>query len=141
MIEKTELEKQHSEKMNEEAINRIKKEEELSIEEREAAIFEDDAVVTLRNGKKYSVPPLTLKNARQLMKKLRTVNVDAIILNFIPTGNDDLDKKREGDLFDILIMAFVNYPEVDRDYIDEFMDLETARNVIDTLIGINGIKK
>lgn len=141
-LEKAKLEKEHAEQMNGAAIERIKKEEgELSNEERESQIFEDDAVITLRNGTKYSVPPLTLKNARSLMKKLRTVNVDAIILNFIPTGDDSLDEQREEDLFDILCMAFINYPSVDREYIDEFMDLETARKVIDVLIGLNGIKK
>lgn len=147
MENKKELEKQHSEEMNNEAVERIKKEAEEQkptaeeMAKAEAAIFEDDATIKLRNGQKYFIPPLTLKNARRLMKKLRTVNVDAIIINFLPTGNDEQDKQIEDDLFDILQMAFTAYPHVDRDFIDEYMDLETAKDVIDILIGLNGIKK
>jgi hypothetical protein len=140
MKDKVQLEKEHSEMMNREAVERIKREAE-ELERSEAAIFEDDAPIKLRNGKTYYIPPLTLKNARTLMKKLRTINVDAIILNFLPTGNEELDKQREDDLFEVLQMAFVNYPEVDRDFIDQYMDLETAREVIDILIGLNRIKK
>jgi hypothetical protein len=140
MKDKVQLEKEHSEMMNREAVERIKREAE-ELERSEAAIFEDDAQIKLRNGKTYYIPPLTLKNARTLMKKLRTINVDAIILNFLPTGNEELDKQREDDLFEVLQMAFVNYPEVDRDFIDRYMDLETAREVIDILIGLNRIKK
>lgn len=134
MTDKAQLEKEHSEQMNKEALERIKA-------EAEKYIFEDDEKIKLRNGKTYVVPPLTLRNARLLMKKLRTVNVDAIILNFLPTGNDEADLKREDDLFDILKMAFVNYPEVDRDFIDVHMDLDTARITIEVLIGLNGLKK
>lgn len=140
MTEKERLEREHSEMMNREAVERIKREAE-ELERSESAIFEDDVPIKLRNGKTYYIPPLTLKNARKLMKKLRSINVDAIILNFLPTGNEELDKQREDDLFEVLQMAFVNYPEVDRDFIDRYMDLETARKTIDILIGLNGIKK
>ena len=143
---KEQLEKEHSEKMNQEAIERIKQEEEKDDSEalrseREAYIFEDDAELRLRDGKSYRVPPLSLRNARTLMKKLRTINVDAIILNFFPSGNSEADQQKEDDLFDILKMAFVNYPEIDRDYIDEYMDLETAKTTVEILIGLNGLKK
>lgn len=144
MENKAQLEKEHSEKMNEAAIERIKEEskkDDLSSDKKEEVFFEDTHPIKLRDGKKYQIPPLTLKNARQLMKKLRTVNVDVIILNFLPTGDDVKDAERESDLYDILEMAFVNYPEVDRDYIDEHMDLDQARETIDILIGLNQLKK
>jgi hypothetical protein len=105
MKDKVQLEKEHSEMMNREAVERIKREAE-ELERSEAAIFEDDAPIKLRNGKTYYIPPLTLKNARTLMKKLRTINVDAIILNFLPTGNEELDKQREDDLFEVPQMAY-----------------------------------
>ena len=40
------------------------------------------------------------------MQLLKTVNIDAIILNFIPTDNDELDQRRQQDLFDVLGIAF-----------------------------------
>lgn len=142
MTNKTVLEKEHSGQMNEDAVKRIQEEEnKLAEATQEQVFFEDTYPIRMRDNKKYHVPPLTLKKARLLMKKLRTVNVDAIIINFLPTGDDVKDAQRESDLYDILEMAFVNYPEVDRDYIDEFMDLDQARVTIDTLIGLNQLKK
>lgn len=144
MENKTQLEKEHSEQMNEAAIERIKEEaakDELTTEKKEEVFFEDTHPIRLRDGKIYQIPPLTLKNARQLMKKLKTVNVDVIILNFLPTGDEVKDAERESDLYDILEMAFAHYPEIDRDYIDENMDLEQARETIDILIGLNQLKK
>jgi hypothetical protein len=142
MDNKEQLEKEHSEQMNQEAIERIKQEAEADIPTKEQTaviFFEDDAKLTLRNGKTYTVPPLMLGKARTLLEKLKTVNVDAIILNFLPTG--DGDGQRQEDLYDILLLAFVGYPEVDRDFLDANMDLETARKTIDILIGLNHIKK
>ncbi|MGA4519198.1 hypothetical protein ACPA0F_18230 [Solibacillus silvestris] len=144
MSNKEQLEKEHSSKMNEDAIKRIQEEaqkEEPTVNVSEEVFFEDTHPVRLRDGKTYQIPPLTLKNARMLMQKLRTVNVDVIILNFLPTGDVVKDAERENDLYDILEMAFVNYPEVDRDYIDAYMDLEQARETIDVLIGLNQLKK
>lgn len=138
------LERKHSEVMNKKAVERIKEEARLSVEEAErieSVFFEDDEEVMLRDGKRYKIPPCSLKDARRLMKLLRTVNVDAIILNFLPTDDPEGDAKREQDLFDILLMAFKNYPHVDRDYIDEYVDLDTARKIIDIIIGLNGLKK
>lgn len=138
-MDKAQAEAQHSQQMNQEALDRIKREAEMEFAEK--AVFEDEEIITLRDGKKYAVPPLTLKNARILMKKLRTVQTDVIILNFIPSGDDEKDAEREQDLYDILLMAFTKYPEVTREYIDEKVDLVTARKIIDTLIGLNAIKK
>ncbi len=133
-VTKEQLEMEHSQKMNEEAVNRIKGQQE---EERTAAIFfEDDAQVTLRNGSTYNISPCTLKEARRLMNLLKTVNIDAIILNFIPD-----DETNENDLFDILLMGFKNYKEVDREFIDNYVDLTTAKKIIEALIGLNGLKK
>lgn len=133
------LEKQHSQQMNQEAVERIKKEQESVNSEN--IWFEYDEEIKLRDGKTYKIPPCSLRDAKRLMKLLKTVNVDVIILNFVPTDDDKADQQREQDLFDILLMGFKNYPHVDRDYIDKFVDLETARKIIDILIGINGLKK
>lgn len=129
-------------KRNQEAVNRLK--EELTPEQAEQVeryFFEDDEEIMLRDGKTYKVPPCSLKDARILMKKLRTINVDAIILNFVPSGDDEEDARREDDLFTVLLMAFKGYKHVTREYLDEYMDLETARKVIEILIGLNGLKK
>lgn len=148
---KERAEREHSKMMNDEAVERIKREaeqeaqrEKLTPEEAkriEAVFFEDDAEIMLRDGKRYRIPPVSLKEARKIMQLLKTVNVDVIIMNFVPTGDEELDKKREDNLFDLLLMAFKNYPEVDRDYLDRYVDLATARKIIDIIIGLNGIKK
>nr|WP_202890561.1 hypothetical protein [Brevibacillus brevis] len=119
--------------MNQEAVERIKKQQEADLVE--AIFFEDDSEIMLRDGKTYRIPPVTLKDARILMKKLGTVHIDAIILNFLPYEN------KEEDLFDILLLGFRNYPTVTREYLDEHCDLETAKKLINILIGLNGLKK
>ncbi|WP_247898274.1 MULTISPECIES: hypothetical protein [Paenibacillus] len=156
--EQEKAERELAEKLNEEAAERIKNDpanKRVTPEEAEAAeraFFEDDEIITLRDRRKYRIPPCNLKDARRLMKLLKTVNIDAIILNFIPTENDELDAKRQQDLFDVLAMAFKNYPHIvtkdeqgeyiiNREYLDEYLDLNTARQVIDMLIGLNGLKK
>lgn len=106
----------------------------------EKVFFEDDEEVMLRDGKVYKIHPCTLKDARKLMKLLRTVNIEAIILNLLPS-EDGEEATSEGDLFDVLLLAFKGYPHVDRNYIDNYVDLELARQIIDIMIGINGIKK
>ncbi|MGM7682866.1 hypothetical protein ACSVDA_12000 [Cytobacillus sp. Hm23] len=141
---KEQLEKQHSMEMNKNAVESIQKGEvhdEISNEEKEKIIFQDCEAITLRDNKTYYIPPLTLKNARILMKKLQTINVDVIILNFLPSEDGSYDTSRENDLYDILEMAFVNYPNINRDYIDEYIDLDQARTIIDILIGLNALKK
>jgi hypothetical protein len=107
----------------------------------ESVFFEDDAEVKLRDGKIYKIPPASLKNARRLMQLLKTVNTDIVLLNFAPTGDTETDSKRENDLFEILSIAFINYPEVTREYLEEYVDIKLASEIIDILIGLNGIKK
>lgn len=119
-----------------ENVENISKEEAERIE---SVFFEDDEEIMLRDGKKYKIPPCTLKDARKLMKLLKTVQIDAIILNFLP--KEDGGTGSEEDLFDILLIAFKNYPHVDKEYIDKYVDLETARKIIEIMIGLNGLKK
>lgn len=137
--------KEHSKLMNDEAIARIKAEEEAmaKVEENvsEAIFFEDDEAIKLRDGKEYRIAPCSLKDARKLMNYLKTVNVDAIVLNFAPTGDEAMDNQREEDLMNILAIAFKGYPHVDRDYIEEYVDLDIARRLIDIMLGLNGLKK
>jgi hypothetical protein len=102
--------------------------------------FEDDAEIKLRDGKVYKIPPATLKDARIMMSKLKTVNVDFIIINFI-SGEDGEGNSREEDLFDILKIAFKNYPEVTKEYIEEYVDVDLAKKIIEIIIGLNGLKK
>lgn len=147
-MDKEVMEREHSQSMNDEAVDRIKAEMEEDVKvdagesERLAKIFFEDAEeITLRDGKTYSIPPCTLKDARKLMNSLRTINVDMIILNFLPTGDDEEDEKRMNKLYDILLIGFVGYPEVTRDYIDRYVDVNIAKKIIEILIGINNIKK
>lgn len=107
----------------------------------ESIFFEDDAEIKLRDGKVYKIPPPTLKNARRLMKLLKTVNIDFILLNFAPTGNEEEDAKRENDLFEILSIAFIGYPHVTREYLENYVDTELASEIINILIGLSGLKK
>lgn len=136
-------EREHSKKMNDEAVDRIKKEAltQEQADKIESAFFEDYATFKLRDGKEYKVPPCSLRNARRLMQLLKSVNVDVILMNFLPTGDEEVDKQREDGLIEILSMAFVDYPEVDRDFIEDNIDLSTAKAIIDVLIGINSLKK
>lgn len=138
------LEKEHSAKMNAEKVERIKREYEITQEEAdrlEAIFFEYDEEITLRDGKVYKIPPCSLKKAKRLMNLLKSINVDVVIMNFIPTGNTKEDEQREKDLYEILMMGFVNYPEVTIEYLEEYVDLITAKKIFNILIGLNGIKK
>jgi len=124
----------------------VKEVVEITKEESErlaSVFFEDDEEITLRDGKKYKIAPCTLAEARKLTQLIKTVNVDAIILNFIPEIDEDSGEEitREDDLLSILLMAFKNYPHIDKNYIDNYVDLELAREIIEIMLGINGIKK
>lgn len=112
---------------------------ELEAEER--VIFEDDEKVKLRDGKEYSIQPSSLKNARRLMKLLRTVNIDTIMSNFLPTDDEKDDENRQEDLLEVLKIAFVNYPDLEDEYLEDNIDLRTASDIIYILIGLNGLKK
>lgn len=145
MSEKERLEREHSAMANQQAVDRIKQEI-LTQEESDrlaSIFFEDDEEITLRDGKTYKILPANLKNARRLMQLLRTVNVNLIIANFIPTDDDEEEPQRVKDLYEILSIAFSAYPEIkdNRDYLDEYVDVNIVSKIIDILIGINGIKK
>lgn len=117
--------------------------EEVTLEEAETiekVFFEDDEEIMLRDGKTYKIHPCTLKDARTLMQLLKTVNIEAIILNMLPSEEDD-EETTEGDLFDVLLLAFKGYDHIDREYIDNYVDIDIAREVINIMIGLNGIKK
>lgn len=157
--ERARQERELAEQLNAKAVEQFKQDDsnrkitQVEADAAERAFFEDDEPIKLRDGRTYRIPPSSLKDARRLMKLLKTVNVDAIILNFLPTDHEELNNKRQQDLFDILGMAFKNYPHivvgkdeegrylVNRDYLDEYVDLNAARKIIDTLIGLNALKK
>ncbi|MBD8498892.1 DNA polymerase III subunit gamma/tau [Paenibacillus arenosi] len=107
---------------------------------REKVFFEEDEKVRLRDGKTYSIPPLGLKDARQLMKKLNSIDSGVIIANLIPDGDDGEDRFHE--LMDVLLMAFKPYyKEITASHLEEYVDLDTAKKIIDSMIGLNGLKK
>lgn len=128
--------KKKEEVKSENEVEKVTKEETDQVE---SVFFEDDEEIMLRDGKTYKLHPCTLKDARKLMKLLKTVQIEAIILNFLPP--DDGGTGAEEDLFDILLLAFKGYPHVDKEYIDNYVDLELARQIIEIMIGLNGIKK
>jgi len=117
--------------------------EQVSQEEaeiREKVFFEEDEKIRLRDGKTYYIPPLGLKDARKLMKKLNTIDNGVIIANLIPDGDDDEDRYEE--LMDVLLMAFKPYySHMTVEDLEEYVDLETAKKIIDCMIGLNGLKK
>lgn len=107
---------------------------------REKVYFEEDEKVRLRDGFTYSIPPLGLKDARKLIKKLNTIDSGVIIANLIPEGDEEEDRFDE--LMEILHMAFKPYyKQITVEYLEEYVDLDTAKTIIDCMIGLNGLKK
>lgn len=117
-------------------------EEKLTQEEAdyiEKVFFEDDDIVRLRDGKSYRIPPLGLKDAKNLMKKLNSIDTGVIIANMIEdeNGEDSYDE-----LLEVLLLGFKPYyKEMTVDYLADYVDIGTAKVIIDTLIGLNGLKK
>jgi hypothetical protein len=117
---------------------RILTEEEAQIKEK--AFFEEDEQVRLRDGKTYYLPPLGLKDARKLIKKLNAIDSGIIIANLIPDDPGGADRYHE--LIDVLMMGFKPYYSwMTPEHLEEYVDLETAKQIIDAMIGLNGIKK
>ncbi len=107
---------------------------------REKVFFEDDEKVQLRDGKTYYIPPLALKDGRTLMKKLNTIDSGVIIANLIPDADGEEDRFNE--LMDVLLMAFKPYYKyMTVEHLQDYVDLETAKKIIDSMIGLNGLKK
>jgi hypothetical protein len=143
LTEKEQLEKEHSEKMNQEAVDKIKKdvmtqEESQRIDE---VWFGKENEIKLLDGKVYQLSAAKLKDAKRLMTLLGSVSVDVVILNFIDTGNVEADTQRVDDFFEALSIVMSRYPNVDRAYLDEHCDLELARKILEFSIGLNGLKK
>ncbi|MGW9526168.1 DNA polymerase III subunit gamma/tau [Paenibacillus terrae] len=117
---------------------KILTEEEAQIKEK--AFFEEDEQVRLRDGKTYYLPPLGLKDARKLIKKLNAIDSGIIIANLIPDDPEGADRYHE--LIDVLMMGFKPYYSwMTPEHLEEYVDLETAKQIIDAMIGLNGIKK
>ncbi|PPA89907.1 DNA polymerase III subunit gamma/tau [Brevibacillus laterosporus] len=134
----SQFEKQKAISATEEAPTKVLSQEEASI--REKVFFEEDEKVRLRDGKTYSIPPLGIRDARKLMKLLNTIDSGIIIANLIPES--ELDDDRYEELLNVLLMAFTPYyKHVDTEYLADYVDLETAKKIIDAMIGLNGLKK
>ena len=105
----------------------------------EKVFFEEDESVRLRDGISYKIPPLGLKDAKNLMKKLNTVDTGVIIANLMSDegGNDNYDN-----LLGVLMMAFrPYYKTMTVEYLEDFVDISAAKEIIDIMIGLNGLKK
>lgn len=101
--------------------------------------FEEDELVYLRDGKKYRIPPLSLRDGLELMKKLNSIDSSMMVLNLIDDGEGNTKYET---LMEVLHMAFKPYyPEITKDYLADFVDLNTAKNILDIMIGLNQIKK
>ncbi len=129
-------------KSGETAASEDKKKEPITQEEAdfiEKVFFEEDDTVRLRDGKTYRIPPLGLKQGRLLVKKMQTVNTAVIIDNLI---EDEDGSDRYEELIEVLLMGFrPYYPHMTAEYLEEYIDLITAKQIIDSMIGMNGIKK
>lgn len=109
-------------------------------EAREKVFFEEDEKVRLRDGKTYYIPPLALKDARKLMKMLNTIDSSIIIANLIPDNRDGDDRYNQ--LTEVLLMAFKPYySNMTVEHLEEYVDIESARKIIDCMIGLNQLKK
>jgi hypothetical protein len=135
---------EESKKATENSIDRIKDEVKPKTKEEnfvsEETWFEDGKKVKLLDGKTYSIFPVNLKKARRLLQILKTVNVDNVIINYLTTEDVELDDKRQEELYEIMEMAFSRY-NLDRDYLEENIDVVTATTIADIFLGLNGIKK
>ncbi len=102
LVEEAEEKVEKQEPNKQEEIKLTKQESEFI----EKVFFEEDEKVTLRDGKTYAIPPLGLKDAKNLMKKLNTIDTGVIIANLIAdeTGNDSYDE-----LLEVLLMGFKPY--------------------------------
>ncbi|ALP35575.1 DNA polymerase III subunit gamma/tau [Paenibacillus sp. IHB B 3084] len=121
-----------------ESTKKVLAEEEAQIKEK--AFFEEDEKVRLRDGKTYYLPPLGLKDARKLITKLNAIDSGIIIANLIPDDPEGGDRYHE--LLDVLMMGFKPYYSwMTPEHLEEYVDLETAKQIIDAMIGLNGIKK
>lgn len=108
-------------------------------EEQLRVFFEEDETINLRDGKQYKIPPLGLKDAHSLMGKLNTIDTAVILGNMIKNeeGEDTYDE-----LLETLHMAFKPYyPEVTVQHLERFVDIDTAKKIIDIMLGLNGLKK
>ncbi|MUG00767.1 DNA polymerase III subunit gamma/tau [Bacillus inaquosorum] len=105
----------------------------------EKVFFEEDESVRLRDGISYKIPPLGLLDAKNLMKKLNTIDTGVIITNLIA---DDEGKDSYEELLDVLLMAFKPYyPNMTAEYLGKYVDIVSAKEIIDIMIGLNGLKK
>jgi len=110
----------------------------------EKVFFEEDETVRLRDGKTYRIPPLVLKEARILMTRLNSIDTTIIISNLmraVDEGGEEQEDRYEP-LMEVLFMAFKPYyPHMTIEYLEEHIDLVTAKKIIDAMIGLNGLKK
>lgn len=105
----------------------------------EKVFFEEDETVRLRDGISYHIPPLGLRDAKNLMKKMNSIDTGIIIANLIEDekGDDNYDE-----LLSVLLMAFKPYyKQMTVEYLGEYVDIASAKSIIDIMIGLNGLKK
>ena len=100
-------------------------------QEMEKVFFEEDEQIRLRDGKTYRLPPLSLRDARKLIKKLNTIDTGIILSNLMENedGEDHYD-----DLMEILAMGFKPYHKhVTADYLEDVVDVVCAKQIIDII--------
>lgn len=105
----------------------------------EKVFFEDDEKIKLRDGRTYTLPPLSLKEARKLIKKLNSIETGIILMNLM---ENEEGESQYDDLMEVLAMGFKPYySHVTAEYLEEYVDVVTAKKIIDIIIGMNGLKK
>lgn len=120
----------------EEVKKELTKEESRKIER---DFMEEGEPITLRDGVTYIIPPLLLKDARKLMRKLETIDIDYIITNFIEDENGETGEEA---LYEVLLMGFkANYPDMTKEELENICDLRQAKKLITIMIDLNGLKK
>jgi hypothetical protein len=89
-----------------------------------------DGVEISMGGKKWTVPPLTLKQVKKFQPILEGL------------GNlDEANALAQSDALVEVIHAAIarNYPEVIRDEIDELLDLGNLMPVVQAVMGVSGL--
>lgn len=93
-----------------------------------------DGVEIMMGGKKWTIPPLTLKQIKKFSGTFQDlVNLDTSNIPAMATGAVDA-------AVDIIHAAIVrNYPELTRDELEDLIDLRNLAPVMQAVLGMSGL--
>ena len=89
---------------------------------------------TIKIGKKdFVVPALNLKQIRTMLPKIQ--NMGAVSAGMVDTNQIDT-------MFEVILAAITrNYPEIDKEFLEENIDANNAEIIIKAIMGKSGLVK